>query len=145
VALLLGGWAPAPEKADKEAAIKKEWKRLNGTWKLVRVVYDGQELHTPKAGETATIQDGKVAVRFRGKRGMLTASATLKLDPTTSPKSLDATTPSGPGKGRTDLAIYEVKGDTYRVCYGEPRPKTFEAKRGSGHALYIYKRVKPRD
>jgi hypothetical protein len=55
---------------------------------------------------------------------------------------------SGPDKGKTVRGIYEVKGDTQRVCVaaaGKPRPKAFESREGSGHTLITYKRAKARD
>jgi len=146
LALLLGGGVRAGEKdGDKGEAVKKEWGRLNGTWEMVGAVDDGKELPAPKEKVTLTLKDGKYTVRQGGK---VVAEGAAKLDPTTSPKSLDTTPSSGPGEGKTSLGIYEVKGDTYRVCFarpGQPRPKTFEAKKGSGDALYTHKRVKARD
>jgi uncharacterized protein (TIGR03067 family) len=146
LALLLGGGAPADEKkADKAEAVKQEWKLLNGTWEAVSAVLDGKKMPAPKEKVTVTLRDGKYTVKQGDK---VVAEGTGKIDPTTSPKSVDVTPSSGPDKGKTVLAIYEVKGDTQRVCFarpGKPRPKTFEAKKGSGDALYTHKRVKPRD
>jgi uncharacterized protein (TIGR03067 family) len=145
LALLLGGGALADDKADKAEAVKKEWKRLNGTWEGVRAVIDGKEQPAPKEKVTFTLKDGKYTVREGGK---VVAEATFKVDPTTSPKSLDLTPATGAYKGKTILGIYEVKGDTHRLCFappGKPRPKAFESKKGSGDALHTFKRVKARD
>jgi uncharacterized protein (TIGR03067 family) len=146
LALLLGGGVRADEKkADKAEAVKQEWKRLNGTWEFVRGVADGKEGLPPKEKATSTVEDGKYTIKAGGKVVM---EGTFKLDPTTSPKSLDDTPSRGPNKGKTYPAIYEVKGDTLRVCIaqpGKPRPKALESKAGSGHTLITYKRVKPRD
>jgi uncharacterized protein (TIGR03067 family) len=145
LALLLGGVLADEKKADKEAAAKKEWKRLNGTWEFVGGVDDGKELPAPEGKVTVTLKDGTYTIKQGGK---VVAEGAAKLDPTASPKSLDTTPSSGPAKGKTSLGIYEVKGDTYRVCFarpGKPRPKTFEAKEGSGDALYTHRRAKARD
>jgi uncharacterized protein (TIGR03067 family) len=146
LAVLLGGAVRADEKeGDKEAAIKEEWKRLNGTWEPVRIVADGKEQPAPKEKATVTLKDGRYTVRQGGK---VVGEGASKIDPSTSPKSLDITPGSGPTKGKTVPAIYEVKGDTHRVCIagpGKPRPKAFEAKEGSGHTLVTYKRIKARD
>ena len=143
--LLLGGALRADEKdGDKEAAVKKDWKRLKGTWEEVRSVASGEVVPRKEGKQIATIKDGKLTITVGGK---VMSEATLRIDPTTRPKSLDATTSSGPMKGEVSRAIYEVKGDTLRICWAlseKPRPKTFESKKDSWHVLTIYKRVKPR-
>jgi uncharacterized protein (TIGR03067 family) len=145
LALLLGGGLSADDKkGDKEEAVKEEWKRLTGTWEIVRAVRDGEGVPFAKGEGIATIKDGKLTITVGGK---VMSEATLRIDPTTRPKSLDATTSSGPMKGEVSRAIYEVKGDTLRICWAlseKPRPKTFESKKDSWHVLTIYKRVKPR-
>jgi uncharacterized protein (TIGR03067 family) len=144
LALLLGGVRADEKEGDKGKAVKEEWKRLNGAWEVVRTVVDGKEQPAPKKA-TVTLKDGKYTVRQGGK---VVAEGAGTVDPTTSPKSLDITPATGDYRGKTLSAIYEVKGDTQRVCIappGKPRPKAFEAKEGSGHRLTTYKRVKARD
>jgi uncharacterized protein (TIGR03067 family) len=49
----------------------------------------------------------------------------------------------GPEKGNTSLGIYELDGDTWKLCFtvtGKERPKTFGTLAGSGLALEILKR-----
>jgi uncharacterized protein (TIGR03067 family) len=142
--VLLGG-GPADEKeGDKEKAVKKDWRLLNGTWEVVRAVVDGKD-DPDREGATVTLKDGKVTARVGDK---VQGEGTFKVDPTTSPRSVDLTATTGPNKGKTSRGIYEVKGDTNRACFappGKPRPKAFESKEGSGHVLYTYKRLKTRD
>ena len=143
LALLLCG-VRAEEKGDKREAAKKEWKLLNGTWEVTRLVVDGKEQPAPK-GATLTLKDGKYTVRQGGK---VVGEGASKVDPTASPKSLDLTPGGGPTKGKTVPAIYEVKGETLRLCFappGKPRPKALESRKGSGHTLDTYKRAKARD
>jgi uncharacterized protein (TIGR03067 family) len=133
--------APAPEPGPK-GAIKKEWKRLNGTWEMVRVVVDGKE---QQEEVTVTLKDAKYTAQVGDE---VVDEGTFKLDPTTTPKSLDITPTSGPEKGKTSLGLYEVKGDNLRICFapeGKSRPKAFESKEGSGDILVTYKRVKSKD
>jgi uncharacterized protein (TIGR03067 family) len=62
------------------------------------------------------------------------------------PKTIDITFTEGPEKGKTIVGIYELEGDTYKVCInvnGKERPKEFAAKAGSGHGLEVLKREKP--
>jgi uncharacterized protein (TIGR03067 family) len=145
LAVLLGAGVLADEKkADKEEVAKKDWKLLNGTWEAVRAVKDGKE-QPSKGKATMTFKDGKYTVKVGDK---VAGEGTFNLDPTATPKSLDITPSSGPDKGKTGLAIYEVKEDSLRLCWapgGKSRPKAFESKEGSGLFLVTFKRVKPKD
>ena len=64
---------------------------------------------------------------------------TLKLGEGAAPKTMEVTTDDG-----TQLpAIYELSGDTMKVCYalnGGARPKEFKSAEGSDHVFTIYKR-----
>lgn len=67
---------------------------------------------------------------------------TLKLNPNTTPKQMDIISTDGANKGRTFLAIYELDGDTLRVCYdlsGNGRPTEFATKQGTKLFLVTYK------
>jgi uncharacterized protein (TIGR03067 family) len=49
----------------------------------------------------------------------------------------------GPNKGKTFPAIYEIEGDTLRICYdlsGEKRPTKFETVAGTKLYLVTYKK-----
>ena len=68
--------------------------------------------------------------------------STYKLDPSTNPKSIDLTE-----NGRTKQAIYDLVGDTLRICIaesGEQRPTAFDSQPNSANDIVlILKRVKP--
>jgi uncharacterized protein (TIGR03067 family) len=72
---------------------------------------------------------------------------TVKLDTSKTPKAMDITGTEGPNKGKTMLAIYELKGDTLRVCYdlkGKARPTEFNANAGQTPLFLVtYRREKP--
>ncbi len=70
---------------------------------------------------------------------------TLKLDETKSPKTMDATDTEGENIGKVIRAIYEIMGDTMRVCYaldGSARPTEFATKEGSPWLVVTYRREK---
>jgi uncharacterized protein (TIGR03067 family) len=70
-------------------------------------------------------------------------AATQKLDPSRSPKTLDVTVTEGLNKGAVILGIYEISGDTLKVCFdpeGKKRPTEFKSASGS-QTLVIHKRV----
>ncbi len=67
------------------------------------------------------------------------------MDAAQSPKALDLKFIKGPEKGNVNLGIYELDGDTWRICLnmqGKRRPKKFATAAGSGLALETLKRGK---
>ena len=125
--------APIPKEKDKP---KKDEDVIQGTWAMEK--FDGGQ--APPAGLgpiQMTFKDGKLAVEFGGK---LMDQGTYKMDPTAKLKTIDLT--NGPA---TALGIYELDGDTLRICVGDDamgagRPT--ELKGNEQIALITLKRVK---
>ena len=116
-------------------------KDLDGSWELVSTVRDGKEMPPQDKKFVLTIKGESVTVKV----GEDSHEATIKADPSKTPKALDLTFGDGPQKGKTAKAIYEVKGDELRVCHGDPdadRPTELASKEGSGLMLATLKRVK---
>jgi uncharacterized protein (TIGR03067 family) len=70
---------------------------------------------------------------------------TQKLDPSKSPKAIDVTMTGGLNKGAVMLGIYEISGDTLKVCFdpeGKKRPAEFKSAPGSQTFVAVHKRVK---
>ena len=66
---------------------------------------------------------------------------TYTLDSTSKPKSMTVTGTEGPNHGRTFPAIYELKGETLRICYdlsGAKRPTEFKSIAGTKLYLVTY-------
>ena len=62
----------------------------------------------------------------------------LALDASTTPRRLDMKFDAGPEKGNTNPGIYEIEGDTWKLCLstrGGKRPASFATIPGSGFAL----------
>ena len=58
---------------------------------------------------------------------------------------MDVLGTEGPNKGKTFPSIYELDGDTLKICYtleGKDRPAGFESKEGTETLLVTYKRAK---
>ncbi|OWK43342.1 TIGR03067 domain-containing protein [Fimbriiglobus ruber] len=88
------------------------------------------------------VKDDKYTVTV----GKQVDQGTVKRNPTAKPKEIDITGTDGPNKGKTILGIYELDGDTLRVCYdlgGKSRPTEFKTKEGTPLFLVTYKREKP--
>ena len=70
---------------------------------------------------------------------------TYVLDSAAKPKGMTITSVEGPNQGKTFPAIYEIDGDTLRICYdlsGTKRPAKFETTAGTLLCLATYHRKK---
>jgi uncharacterized protein (TIGR03067 family) len=126
--------ARADEKAD-------EWKALKGTWTVEKVIFNGVDAKDMLGSVILTMEDGKYTVDFAGNAHK--GSIELKLKE--KPRQMDIDETEGPNKGTKTKAIYELNGDTLKVCYsleGKDRPTTFESKEGSDTLFVVYKRKK---
>jgi uncharacterized protein (TIGR03067 family) len=131
---------------DQNEVFKKELKALAGTWKPISSETDGNK--TPeerlKDSRMTRYENGKVI----GKRGdtVVLEGMVKKIDAAKKPKTIDTEITMGELKGKTILGIYELDGDTLKVCIVLPdrgeRPTEFSAKAGSGQSLTVYKRDK---
>jgi uncharacterized protein (TIGR03067 family) len=132
------------QKAAPEEAIKADRKALAGTWQAVSYELDGKKAPAEDLQDVQLVidADGKAIAR---KAGQAFIGGTTEIDPTRTPRAIDIAYTVGEIKGQTALGIYEVKGDTLRICRSNPgkdRPTEFSSKPGSGHTLMSYRRVK---
>ncbi len=119
--------------------MKKEIEKLQGTWNISSLEVDGQAM--PAMG----------AIVVKGNRFTTSAmgaeyGGTIAVDEKKTPKTFDLKFTSGPEKGNTNFGIFELDGDTWKICLsmtGKDRPKKFATSPGSGHALEILQREKP--
>ena len=141
-ALVLTAPGGAGAREDYKAEVEKELKKFQGTWTFESVEAGGKKLPADQfKGITVTFEGDKYVVK-RGDE--VVEAATQKLDPSKSPKTLDAKVTDGPNKGAVILGIYEISGDTLKVCFdpeGKKRPTEFKGVSGS-QTLVVHKRVK---
>src|SRR5829696_8992875 len=105
----LGLSAAAADETERD-----EFARLNGTWKAVSVVQDGREL--PKAEAEAMVLT-VAGEKYTLKTIDQPIEGTHKLDPSKKPRQIEATRTKGPDAGKRMLGIYELKDDTFTVCF----------------------------
>ncbi len=84
----------------------KEMEKLNGTWVVVSAESGGTKIPPAEVKEIQlSFKDGT----FSAKGGNDESKGTLKIDPTKKPMTLDIVFETGPMKGKTQLAIYELQ------------------------------------
>jgi uncharacterized protein (TIGR03067 family) len=87
------------------------------------------------------LDSGKYDVAVAGEPD----KGTYTLDATSQPKGMTITGTEGPNQDRTFPAIYELNGDTLRICYdlsGAKRPAEFKSVTGTKLYLVTYNRKK---
>ena len=126
--------AGAAEVADSKA--------VQGLWKPLKADLGGQ----PMAEDvlkmiTLRLTDDRYVVSVGGQLD----KGTCTIDSTTHPKGMTITGTEGPNQGKKFPAIFEVEGDTLRVCYdlsGKRRPAEFKSPAGTQLYLVTYHRAK---
>ena len=138
VALVISqAWA-----ADSEAT-KKDLAQLQGEWSMVSGSGDGQPLPDEMRKQMKRVCKGDEVTATRA--GQMCFKAKITIDPSKNPKSIDYEMTEGFTKGKTQLGIYELDGDTLKSCFGAPgadRPTDFTSKPGDGRTLSVWKREK---
>jgi uncharacterized protein (TIGR03067 family) len=121
----------------REDAVRKELARLQGTWVAVSVEENGRSLRprlVQRAHVTLTVRGNRFA--FQSPRG--DAAGTLRIDPAAKPKRMDTLAND---KDKVLLGIYQLEGDTLKLCGGKERPSQFRSQR-NGPKLIVFKREK---
>jgi uncharacterized protein (TIGR03067 family) len=70
-------------------------------------------------------------------------SGTIQIDAAKRPKRFDLVFTTGPHAGSRSLGIYQLDGDSWRICLGSAgnsRPTSFSTAPGSGHVLEMLAR-----
>lgn len=133
----------AAEDAKKD---KKDLDLMQGTWQVV-ASESGIGKAPKEALEQANLRLTIKGNKFVYKSGDKTLlEGTIEINPAKKPKTLDAKGTDPQGKEVATTGIYELDGDTMRVCFvikGEKRPEVFASKPGSKVAIIEYKRLKP--
>jgi uncharacterized protein (TIGR03067 family) len=133
-ALLLGSSGCASWPARDAAAIE-------GTWIPTTMELSGQAFPADDSGAIVlTIEDGRYLVSVDGQLD----KGDLRLEPSARPKAMEIIGTEGPNQGRTFFAIYELTGDTLRICYdlgGEARPSEFQTRPNTQLFLVRYRRA----
>ena len=124
------------------AADLPDAKAIEGSWTPIKAEFGGQPI--PDAVlKTISLKlaGGKYGVMAEGHPD----NGTYSLNTAVQPKSTAVTGTDGPNKGKTFPCIYELNGDTLRICYdlsGAKRPSEFKSVAGTKLYLVTYVRKK---
>jgi uncharacterized protein (TIGR03067 family) len=144
VSLFAAVRSQAADGEAKKEAVAKDLQAFKGTWRLSCKEVDGKKFSEEEIKDVIATNDGSGTCWVR-RGGKVIGAGTVKLDPTTKPRTIDIAFTEGEHKGETALGIYEIEGDTFRVCCVHARsgrPTEFSAGAGSGRTLVVYQREK---
>jgi uncharacterized protein (TIGR03067 family) len=106
---------------------------LQGTWRSITMVIDGRTI------PAAALEHRRIIViddKYVVVDGDLTLRrGSIRIDPTTTPKQIDALPMDGHHAGKIDQGIFELTPGLLRLCWsppGRPRPTDFTSEPGSG-------------
>jgi uncharacterized protein (TIGR03067 family) len=130
---------PAAEKEPEQA--RRDREAMQGTWELVEAeAKNGKATADQIKGFKVVIKGDRITFNPDGEN----RSSTFKLDPSKSPNAIDLAPADGPAQGQTVPGIYELKGDTLKLCAdneeGRDRPTEFAVRPGSGYRVLVLKR-----
>jgi uncharacterized protein (TIGR03067 family) len=113
--------------------VNKDLARLQGTWTVSALEVDGQSVGAP--ADASIVIEGS---RFTSSGMGAEYGGTFELDGAAKPAQIDMKFDTGPEKGNINLGIYQLKGDSWKLCLatrGAVRPASFRSIAGSGIAL----------
>jgi len=126
----------------KEEAIRKDRKVIQGTWKVTRLVDAGKEAHGHDLQKVFVINgdDGSWALVGDGKE---IAKGPSTFDPTGKPKTLDFHLLKDDGSKEEFLGIYELGENKRKMCFNHKakgRPQGFASTKEGGEILVEFER-----
>lgn len=143
VALVTFALATPPAEPPKKLteAAEKELKSLQGKWRVEKMATAGKELFPDKDSDFVVEIKGRTWI-FAGQE----KAEIIEIDPTTNPKCLDTKSVEEGRRGVVDENVYELDGDTLKVCFyqgkGKNRPTSFDVPKEKDTILVVMKRIK---
>lgn len=134
----------AQEKGEQPKGKGEDAEKLTGTWLIVSQMSEGEET------APADLKNEMLKIAFtKGELAFLSGMGTRSkcswvIDSSKRPKQITLTNIE-PLKGEKSVGIYELDGDTLKLCIGPAEkdwPTKFEAKRDSGYVLHVLSREK---
>lgn len=142
-AALAVGWCVFAWGSDtKTASIKKDRWQIEGTWRVVSLVVNGNPADEDACKKMSVMNgaDGSWTLISEGNE---ISKGTTTIDPTIKPGAIDISPTEGGGKGDRWQGIYELGENTRKLCFaahGRPRPTEFASAAGSELILLTFER-----
>ncbi|MBC8003206.1 MAG: TIGR03067 domain-containing protein [Opitutaceae bacterium] len=130
-------------RAEENPSITNELAQLQGTWSMVSGSADGQPMPAEMLKQMKRVCKGDETTTTMG--GQVFMKAKFTIDPSKKPKTIDYQMIEGFTKGKKQLGVYEVDGDTFKSCFGAAdaeRPKDFTSQPGDKRTSSVWKREK---
>src|SRR5262245_15228368 len=136
-----------------EDAAKREKEKLLGTWTVTQLEVNGTRFPAEATKDFQFIFAADKMTRQRG--GKVESEAAYRVNPSKSPKWMDFTDGASKEKEKVVPVIYELDGDTLKLCFpadykkdgkladGVKRPEKLDGAAGSNRVLMVLKREKP--
>ena len=120
-----------------------DFKSLQGPWVPVKAELGAQPLPAEVLKKiTLTLTNHDYVVTITSEQSDF---GTWSIDTSANPKGMTIVGTKGPNTGKTFPCIYEIKGNTFRICYdlsGAKRPTEFKTTAGTKLYLVTYNRKK---
>lgn len=129
-------------KGKKDTQDKKPEAALEGAWNLVGLEQGGaKQSEADLKGSTLTFKEN----RYIFKIGKETEEGTFKVDSSKKPNTLDLAITTGEDKGKQQLGLVEITGDTLKICVDVPgatnRPKELKSPASTNVLLFVFKKM----
>ena len=137
-----GSRATAPAGDD---TAKKDLAQMQGVWNVTELVEKGEKL---PAKDLTPVKVVILASKMTlTDNGVFREEITLKFNATTQKiKAIDFVYTKGPNTGKSERGIYEINGDTIKICVNETqnggRPVAFVSTKNNGCSVAVLQRVK---
>ena len=131
----------SPRAAETPSA-KEDLAQLQGEWSMVSGSADGQPMPEESRKRMKRFCKGDEITVLIADQTFLKAK--IAIDPSKKPKTIDYDMTEGVTKGKKQLGIYELDGETFKSCFAKPgadRPTDF--KPGEGRTVSVWKRERP--
>lgn len=141
-ALLL--FAPLPAALPAQAPAASDSARLQGTWTMVTGSADGVTIPSQYLDVMRRTLTGSTLLVTQA--GQTFFQATIHLDPSRSPRTIDYQMTAGPTASGLQRGIYRFSGDTVTFCMagvGGERPADFTTSPGDGRTLSSWIPARP--
>jgi uncharacterized protein (TIGR03067 family) len=129
--------------AQEREAVKKDMAGLQGEWSMVSGSADGQPMPEEMLKQMKRICKGDEITVTMGSQ--LYIKAKITINPSSKPKTIDYEMTDGLTKGKKQLGIYELQGDSFKACFAAPgaaRPADFASQSGDHRTVSVWKRQK---